>query len=116
MQIQVTIPDELVEKIVRAIMDNFPEASMTLQCQSFRYQTMDFKFMDTEDGKEYILDKDKLLKAFPLMFDVNKWPKGLTAPPLTNDWDKWDDWLCQSDAFTFDAFLQLACLGEVVYG
>jgi hypothetical protein len=116
MNITLVIPDETVEKIVRAIMDNHPEAGMTLKCRGWDYKKMEFEFVDTEDGKTYDLDKAKLIAAFPLLFDPTKWPKGLTQPPFSANWEDWDNWLCQSDAFDFDAFAQLAAFGEVIYG
>lgn len=116
-KITIEIPAELVERIARAIMDNFPEASRgsALRCHGWLHQPMEFSFTDDEAGKDYELGKVKLLAAFPLMF-TEKWPKGCIPPPLSADWEKWNDWLCKSDATSFDAFAQLACLGEVIYG
>lgn len=112
----IEIPDELVEKIVRGIMDNFPEASVgcELRCVGWKYDTMEFEFIDG-DGKSFELYKARLLAAFPLMF-TDKWPKGCINPPMSADWEAWGDWLGNSDATSFDAFAQLACLGEVIYG
>lgn len=117
LKITTEFSDELIEKIVRAIMDNYPEAGsgMSLKCIGWKYDTMEFTIVDVEEGKEFELTKEKLLAGFPLMF-TDKWPKGLTKPPMKTDWEAWDEWLCQSDAFSFDAFLQLVCLGEVIYG
>ena len=115
MKIIQNISDEVVEKIVAGIMENFPEASATLQCTSWRYNDWIFAFEDSETGKQYQLGKADLLKAFPLIFTA-KWPKGCTQPPHGNDWEVWENWLCECDATDFDAFVQLACLGEVIYG
>lgn len=116
MKLQIKIPAETVEKIVRGIMDNFPEASSgcELRCIGWQYAPLNFTFEDSE-GKRYLVDKDKLLAAFPLIF-TDKWPKGCTPPPAGADWEQWEDWLCQSDAVDGDAFVQLAILGEVIYG
>jgi hypothetical protein len=117
MKIELTIPDDLIEKIVRGIMDNYPEAGhgCSLRCVDWRYEAMTFEFEDCEDGKLYMLDKAKLLAAFPLLFS-DKWPKGCTKPPMSDDWEVWSDWLCQADAQDFDAFVQLVVFGEVIYG
>ena len=115
MNINFEIPNQLVEKVVRGIMDNFPEASCTLRCVEWNYDDMKFTFVDDEEDKTYTIEKDKLMAIFPALFS-NKWPKGLTKPPLSAEWDDWNNWLCQSDVFDFDAFVQLACLGEVIYG
>jgi len=108
------------EQFVRGIMDNYPEAGSgnELQCFGYNYERLEFTFEDSE-GKSYILDKAKLMAALPLMF-TEKWPKGCTQPHrLAFDGvtdDQVDDWLCEADAVDFDAFVQLACLGEVIYG
>jgi len=114
MKIQCEISESLIETILRGIMENFPEASGVLTCIRWKYDEWQFKFVD-EDEKTYDLDKQKLRDAFPLMF-TDKWPKGCTKPPFSNDPEVWNQWLCQADATDFDAFVQLACLGEVIYG
>jgi hypothetical protein len=98
-------------------MENFPEAShgCALVCTRWKYDAWEFRFEDVETGIEYNLDKAKLLAVFPLML-FDKWPKGCTPPPASIDTEVWDDWLCNADAISFDAFAQLACLGEVIYG
>lgn len=118
MQVNILIPDNVVEEVVKSIMENFPEASSgsALVCTGWKYDKWKFTFVDTENNdKQYILDKAKLLAAFPLMF-TDKWPKGCTRPISSDKSDDWNDWLCQADAQDFDAFAQLACLGEVIYG
>lgn len=106
-----------MESTVKGIMENFPEASRgcALACTSWKYSAWRFIFHDQEEGKIYELDKAKLLSAFPLIF-TDKWPKGCTSPPLVWTEESVDDWLCKCDATDFDAFVQLACLGEVIYG
>lgn len=115
--IALTLPDSLVETVVRGMMDNYPEAGngCALVCTQWKYDACLFLFEDQEDGQSYRLDKPKLMAAFALIF-TDKWPKGCTQPPASTDPEVWDDWLCQCDAQDFDAFAQLACLGEVIYG
>jgi len=113
----IKIPDAVAEQVVKGIMENFPEASngSALVCVGWRYDAWQFTLEDSESGKSYRLGKAALLKAFPLIF-TDKWPKGCTQPPASSDPEVWDNWLCQADAIDFDAFAQLACLGEVIYG
>lgn len=117
MPLTITLPDELIERVVKEIMENFPEAAQCLSCTRWKYDQWRFRFEDREESptKIYDLDKAKLLAAFPLMF-TDKWPKGLQAPPASEAYERWNDWLCQSDCWSFDAFIQLACFGEVIYG
>jgi hypothetical protein len=116
MKITIEIPDEMVKKIVRGIMDNFPEASSgcALVCMNFKYDELKFIFKD-EDGKTYKINKGILIDTFPLIF-TDKWPKGCTKPPTSANREDWDNWLCYADAMDFDAFVQLAIFGEVIYG
>ncbi len=113
----ITIPADVIEQVVKDIMANFPEASAgcALCCIGWKYDEWRFRFEDGDSGKIHDLDKAKLLAAFPLMF-TDKWPKGCTRPIASADAEAWNDWLCQADATDFDAFAQLACLGEVIYG
>lgn len=113
--IQTIISDETVAHVVQNIMENMPECSSSYDCTKWKYTELRFEFIDYDTGKKHTLDKEKLLATFPLLF-TDKWPKGLLKPPHSNDIDEWGDWLCQSDATSFDAFVQLAIEGEVIYG
>lgn len=115
MELTLSIPDEVILNVVKGIMDNMPECSLSMDCTVWKYDSMLFKFRDYEDGQLFTLNKDKLLATFPLLF-TDKWPKGLIPPPTSPSWEVWEQWLCNSDASSFDAFVQLACFGEVIYG
>jgi hypothetical protein len=114
---KINVPDKLIKKTISSIMENFPEASYggSLRCIGWNYQKMQFDFVDGETDKKYLVDEPKLLKAFKLTM-TDKWPKGCTPIPLSTSASRWDDWLCQSDAIDYDAFVQLAVFGEVIYG
>jgi hypothetical protein len=122
--VSIMIPNEVALKVADQIMANFPESSQTLRCTDWKYDQRQFKFTDTEEGKKYTLDEAAMLKGFALMYEPGKWPKGLKAPPACAEYNDnaarggnaWDDWLCDSDAFSFDAFVQLCLLGDVIYG
>lgn len=116
--VSIVIPGTVVEMVCKSISENFPEASSgcTLLCVGWKYDAWRFTFVDTEDAdKKYVTTREMWLKAFPLLF-TDKWPKGCTKPLASADPDQWGDWLCQADATDFDAFAQLVCLGEVIYG
>lgn len=83
-------------------------------CTRFDYDKLIFLFTE-ETGERHALNRHKLRKALPLVFS-GKWPKGCTPPPATGEWTRWDQWLCDCDATDFDAFIQLAALGQVIYG
>ena len=111
------MPDATVKHIIFDLMKNFPEASngMVMKCLGWNYKKLQFDFGDSETGVIYHLNEAKLTAAFKLMF-TDDWPKGCTQPPPTDDLERWNDWLGNADATDFDAFIQLACLGEVIYG
>lgn len=114
--INIQIPDELELRIIEGIMENHPEASRGsgLVCVGWDYKNHTFTFQD-EEGNFHKVHLPALKEAFKLMF-TDKWPKGCTQPIARSDWESWNDWLCECDAIEFDAFAQLAVLGEVVYG
>lgn len=122
MKIEIEITDKIVSDVIEGIMSNFPEASSgsALACTGYQYNNIPvaewvFDFSDSESGLTYTIRYPDLLKAFSLMF-TDKWPKGCTRPPASAEWESWDNWLGNADATDFDAFAQLACLGEVIYG
>ena len=52
----------LEQMLVKNIMENFPEASSSLQCVKWRYDDWKYVFVD-EDETVYKLDKEKLLSV-----------------------------------------------------
>lgn len=107
------------EQFIQGIMGNFPEAAGELLCIKWKYDEMLFTFREwLSDGevKHHELNREKLLAAIPVA--KAKWPRGCTQfySNMWTDEDSMDDWLCQADATDFDAFVQLAIFGELVYG
>lgn len=117
MQLNVTIPDTLIERIVKSIMENCPEASQSMRCLKYKYEDWIYKFQDYEDGAVYTLDKAKLLATFPLLY-TEPWRKckGLKQPLTTDNEADWDEWLGNFDGDNIDGFIQMAIFGEVIYG
>ena len=117
MNITIQLPQTLTDRIITGIMENFPEASQdcALLCTGWNYHNCKFDFEDGETGDQFTVTKESLENALPLLFS-DKWPKGCTKPPLSANDDLWNDWLGNSDATDFDAFIQLAIFGEVIYG
>src|SRR4051812_18413136 len=115
--IELDIPDRIIESVVKGILENYPEAALgsCIQCIKWKYDDWQFEFIDSETGEKYSPTKDDFLKVFPSIFTA-KWPKGCTRPPSSTEEEIWDEWLGQCDATDFDAFIQLVCLGEVIYG
>lgn len=118
MRFEVEIDDEFVDSVIGDITDNLPEACQSFDCSGWDYKTKTFRFYDYEEDEAFTLGIDDFRSAFRLMF-TDKWPRGLTKPPLAADDSKgeWDNWLCQHcDGDSIDAFVQLARFGEVIYG
>ena len=108
---------EHVIEIVSSMMENYPEAGQgsVMECYAWDYETNTFSFCDTEERANYELTQEKLIATFPLI-KSDKWPKGCTPPPKREEVEEWRVWLCHADAQDFDAFVQLCCHGEVIYG
>lgn len=93
--------------------DNWPEASIHLTCNVWKYRLPFFRFTD-EDGTVFHVDAACLLHGMQLLLaDTDLIP---TLPEDKDDLDAWVDWLGQCDADHFDALAQMCCLGEIVYG
>lgn len=127
MDVTISIPESTALKVIDDIMANFPEASQSLRVCNWNYKERKFSIRDVEEAddstesgcKEYMITEADLLKGFKLMFDPGKWPAGLAFPPACGEYSEngpWDRWLGNADATDHDAFLQLAVLGEVIYG
>jgi hypothetical protein len=100
--------------IIKSIFENFPECSMSFQFLSSPY-AFPVSVQDVEEGITYSVTFTDCLRAFEYL-NSEKWPKGLTQTPKFHSVENWNDWMCQADAMDFDAFLQVATIGEVVYG
>ena len=105
-------------ELVSSIMQNYPEAGRgcALQCTHWKYDALEFEFLDEETDKFYKVIKSDLLLALELCLSEKVWPKGCTQFPRHLTEGTADDWLCQSDATDHDAFVQIAIFGEVIYG
>jgi hypothetical protein len=117
MQITIKIPEQAVAQLINGIMQNYPEAGAgnALRCTHWKYDQNIYEFADEESGKAYTLKLTDFVCALKLMYSA-AWPKGCTPPPAIFSEEAVDNWLCQADATDFDAFVQLAALGEVIYG
>lgn len=122
--VRVEISRKTALRIIDEIMANYPEAGQgtALQVMDWNYQKRRFKVEDEETQRKYQITERHLLQGFALMFSPGKWPKGLAFPPACATYDEkdydcpWNRWLSDADYTDHDAFLQLATIGEVIYG
>lgn len=94
-----------LEEALKALMENCPECSQSLQCISWKYEECVFKFRDYEDGKIYTVD-------LPMLVAATKVPKA----SLLKLSEPYEDWLDTTDGETVDVLIQLAIFGKVIYG
>lgn len=114
--INVAFPPEMVRSIIHGFMDNFPEASLSVQCEQFDYDSLTYTFWDDDEGKRHVITEKELLQAFKLLF-TDHWPMGFVTPPATACEKVWDTrFWNHADAAYSDAFAQLAIFGKVIYG
>ena len=104
------------EKFIRDCYDNFPEASQSLVCTGWKYKKFLFVFLDPEEeGKEHVIRLADAIRGFRLFVqavDSGKLP-GLGLPA---DYLNLEDGPGIMDASCFDAMVQMAIFGEVIYG
>jgi len=100
------------EMLVKEVLMNLPEYAQSFDVLFRDYEGIRYKLRDIETGQHYEVTKAELVVGLRLMISqlaTNKLP-GLSVN-LSNVIDP-----CQWDVGAVDALLQLACLGEVVYG
>ena len=131
MKLEVDIPEELIEWLIKEVMQNYPEASTpSLHCVKYKYDDCIYTFLDEEtddDGKNirHVVDYPKLRKGFEVLmhialgmvpgqsFGVTGWdPQSVLCPEKA----VWEDWACNWDADVLDGLVQCAIFGEVIYG
>lgn len=105
---------KLIDDVIAHLTDNLPECSISMDCVKWKYEKREFGFIDNEDGKRYDIGIPELRKGFCAL--MAKYPAGFPKMPEENDWESWEDWLCQADADVVDALVQCAIFGEIIYG
>lgn len=123
MKLTIEIPEELVEWMIKEVMQNMPEASAyaCLRCTRWDYDNCIFDFIDSEDGSKFTVDYPKLRKGFEALIQQRMKGKanfyGWNIEPLNNpSKEAWGDWACQWDADVVDGLVQCALFGEIIYG
>lgn len=116
MEINLNISDEEVDKLAKDIFENFPEYSAggCMTCTRYKYEAMEFTFIDEETDHTHILDKEKIRKGMRKFLEAKyrgEFPGILSGIPQ----DEWMD-AGHYDAYDVQAVVQMACFGEVIYG
>jgi len=103
-----------MEKVIREMMENYPEASSgnSLRCLSWKYKEMEFEFLDEEEDKTYTVNLVLLKKGFNKFLKIiedGKYFNNGVVPNLLSEGYDYDSQDC-------DALVQCAIFGEVIYG
>lgn len=110
-----TIKIAVPNKFIKELLENLPEASLSMSCKSWDYEKPRFVFYDHEDdGKKYVLTMNKARKGFKIMARLILEGR-LQGLSLGADWmaeSGAEDW----DADAIDSLVQCALLGGVIYG
>lgn len=112
--IRVRISQEKLKEMANEVMENYPEySSPSLQCIDWNYKAGIYKFLDTDNGKEYTVTVDQIAKAIPSFIEKNLSGKynlfrGLNSVDImdTGNWD----------ADAIDGVVQETIFGDVIYG
>jgi hypothetical protein len=103
--------DEADERLAREAFENFPEAAIAFDCRRWDYEAFDFEFVD-DAGKSHrvrLTDALRGLRVFCGLVDAGKLPGLELRAGYREDTGLWD-------AAAFDALLQCAIFGRVIYG
>jgi len=116
MKIEIEIPDDVMPKLAKDIMDNYPEASSgnCLQCVRYDYKNGIFVFIDTETDTEYTVTTKDIARVLPKFIEgiiFKKWKFcGLTFDNVLQ-FDAGD-----YDGYSIDGVVQLAIFDDIIYG
>ncbi len=97
------------EDIIKEVVQNLPEYSLSLDCTGWKYNELRFSFIDQEDNKKYIIGPSELSKGYDILKQKVE-GKQLNFTGL--DWNDTGTW----DASVVDALVQCAIFGDVIYG
>jgi len=91
---------------------NLPEYSLSLECDQFDYEGMNFTFIDPEDGKEHKLDRNKIEIGMEKF--LNQCIEGKHGEYLSDLLNLFD--LGYWDATVMDNCIQICLFNEIVFG
>jgi len=100
------------ETFVKELLENLPEYAVSFDCLRFDYKKCEFLLADQEDGTEYLLTLPKAVEGFDKLtkeIDEGRLHFYGLGPDYKVDGGQWD-------SGAVDALLQMAVLGEVIYG
>jgi hypothetical protein len=103
----------IVPDLVKGLLENLPEAGICLTCTGWDYKKMEFTIVDEEEGKTYELTLDMAERAFMKLLREMLAGEGASKTGLVVgemlDESNWD-------GPAIDSLVQMAVLGEVIYG
>lgn len=114
MKFEIDLDDKKVDKLLKEVMENYPEASFCLRCIKWKYDQCKYKFLDEKEDKEYLVTLSLLRKGFEILIGyILKGKYHFEGLDHSNLFDlDGGDW----DAIAIDALVQCAIFGDVIYG
>ena len=106
--------EELKIQLIKSAMENYPEAGRgnSLSCVGWNYKKTEFYFFDEEADKRYFVNLEKLKKGFAILLKIVEEGKYFNNGVSPNFLSRGYDW----DAQDYDALVQCAIFGDVLYG
>ena len=98
--------------LLNDILQNLPEYAVSFEVQRFDYYKHEYKLIDFEDDKRYVMDWPKAMKGLKHVREEIRNKKLFFDGLSTGDYNDAGNW----DSLATDAVLQAAVLGEVIYG
>ncbi len=113
---KITIDEEEAKRIVREAMENYPEASSdSLECIQWNYKEMKFTFTeDTGTSNNLVkhdLNEEMLIKGLNIFVELV-----LRGEYHNNNFQENFMDVGNWDATDFDALVQCALFGKIIYG
>lgn len=106
--------DKEKRKLIKQIMENYPEASSgnSLLCTKFDYKKCQFDFLDMETNKKMLVNMRLLKRGLIKLLEITNNGRYFNCGQVPNLLSKAYDW----DGQDCDALVQCAIFGDVVYG
>lgn len=104
---------DVTDQFLEDIFANYPEyACYSIRCEGYNYKNFVFKFKDSENDEQYVVDRQKAKEGF------QKFAQAVLGGKLPGLHIKAANLLDAGayDAYSMDAVLQMCVLGEIIYG
>ena len=102
-----------IEKLIKEVVQNLPEYSISLQCTEWKYEDCKFSFYDSDTDKDHLINLCMLVRGYGILKKLwNDKKAFFDGIKSEEDWKDAGNW----DADIVDALIQCSIFSEIIYG